>query len=852
VSAFADARIARRRVASTAALMLVLAAPAIARSEPTCGRTADAHDSRRVWPSPLDRPVTLHVRDVVLRDALDRVAAAASLHLSYSPDGLPLDRGVCVSYDSVAAGEVLSDLLVGTSLSPVSAGEDQVVLAPKPWAAMRHAERDSAPRVNVLDRVVVMGTGLRSGVDGIVGSTDIIDRARLARQPQGQGALSQTLNGTVPGLWLWDQGPSSLTARYGSLRGASSFGGSYPKVYIDGIEVANPALLTTVNPDAVERVQVIRGPEGAALYGADAIGGVIDITMRHDPGGPDGIAQVRGSAGMTHSDFAQRPVLVQEHAVDLRGGNDERSSALSLVVGSIGSYVPGARSWDAGADAGFRLLGARTMLTGTARLYAKDAGVGVSPFVGPSASGVGAGSASVMNGDRLHGEEPRENASRADWTTSPVVSSQSVREYTLGTTAVFSPDGRWTHALTVGLDGYTLSGGTRSEFAPTPSAVDSALLATPGSGTRATVRASSVARLTSNQASAVVTLAAEHSTLWEGGSDADQDSPLGSRYEAEPALQSNTGIFGQLEGSFRDALFATGGLRVEHYAGLTASDGLVSLPMLGGAVVHSFGAMTAKLRASYGKAARSPGAAVRASWLEHEPAVAGRLVPEEQSGLEGGIDLFVGSAAALRVTRFDQHAYSLIQPVAIASSVISPAAPAPTRLLYALQNVGEIGNRGWELESSAAAGRLSITGTLSLVDSRVRRLSATYTGDLHPGDRMLAVPARSGGLSSAWTSATWSASLTATRVSDWVNYDAVALAKASGTTAAPIVGTDLRGFWRLYPAVTRLDASASRDVFHRFTLVFTARNLLDVQRGEPDNLTVVPGRTLSGGVKATF
>jgi iron complex outermembrane receptor protein len=225
-------------------------------------------------------------------------------------------------------------------------------------------------------------------------------------------------------------------------------------------------------------------------------------------------------------------------------------------------------------------------------------------------------------------------------------------------------------------------------------------------------------------------------------------------------------------------------------------------------------------------------------------------VPEEQSGLEGGLDLSVGSTATLRVTRFDQHAYSLIQPVAIASTSVTD--PSPTHLLYALQNVGEIGNRGWELESTVAAGELSLSGTLSLVDSRIRRLSATYTGDLQPGDRMLGVPARSGGLTAAWTTPSWSASLTATRVADWVNYDALALAAAATTATSPIVGEQLRSFWRMYPGVTRIDVSASRDVFRGFTLVLTARNLLDVQRGEPDNLTVVPGRTITGGVSATF
>jgi iron complex outermembrane receptor protein len=827
-------------------LLLALAAPALARAEPRCGTTANARGTRRIWLAPLDRLVTLHARDVILRDALERVATAAGLRIAYSPDGLPLDRSVCVSYDSVAAGDVLSDLLVGTSLAPVPAGDDQVVLAPSPVSTPRRAEWVSAPTVNVLERVVVMGTSLRPGPGGVVTSNSVIDRSQLARQSGGSATLSQTLNGAVPGLWVWDQAPSSLVARYGSLRGASSFGLSYPKVYIDGIEVASPALLTQINPDAVERVEVIRGPEGAALYGADAIGGVINIIMRHDPGRSDGIAQIRGTAGVTHSAFAQRPVLVQGHALDLRGGDDERSSSVSLDVGSIGSYIPGARSWDAGADMGFRLLGAQTMLTGTARLYTKEAGIGVSPLAVPIASRLGAPWA--MNHDRWRGEDAHDGDGHS-WSANPGP-SQIVREYTLGTTALFAPDERWTHSLTIGLDGYHLSGGPVTTLAPTPAAVDSVLLATPGSGNRATVRASSVARLSSEDAFATITFAAEHSTLWQQ-TDAN-GATLGREYDSAPYWQSTTGVLSQLEMSFRNTLFASGGLRVEHYGGLAASNGLVSLPTVGGAVAHAFGWVTAKLRASYGRAARSPGAAVRAAWLEHEPAVAGRLAPEEQSGLEGGLDLLLGSMTALRVTRFDQHAYSLIQPVAISPIPGDATDPTPTRLLYQLQNVGEIGNRGWELESTIAAGQLSVTGTVSLVDSRVRRLSATYTGDLRPGDRMLGVPARSGGLTTTWTSSRWAASISATRVSDWVNYDALALATASATGTYPIVGEQLRSFWRKYPGVTRIDANASRDIFHRFTLVLAAHNLLDVQRGEPDNFTVVPGRTVSAGMSAKF
>jgi iron complex outermembrane receptor protein len=80
-------------------------------------------------------------------------------------------------------------------------------------------------------------------------------------------SLGSILDASVPGVWVWEQSPASLLARYASIRGASSFGLSFPKVYIDGIEVANSLLLTALDVESVDHVEVIRGPQGAALYG---------------------------------------------------------------------------------------------------------------------------------------------------------------------------------------------------------------------------------------------------------------------------------------------------------------------------------------------------------------------------------------------------------------------------------------------------------------------------------------------------------------------------------------------------------------------------------------------------------
>jgi iron complex outermembrane recepter protein len=150
---------------------------------------------------------------------------------------------------------------------------------------------------------------------------------------------------------------------------------------------------------------------------------------------------------------------------------------------------------------------------------------------------------------------------------------------------------------------------------------------------------------------------------------------------------------------------------------------------------------------------------------------------------------------------------------------------------YALQNVGQITNRGRELEGSAEHGPFALRGTLSIVDSRVRRIATGYTGDLRPGDRMLEVPARTASLSASWASARWFGSLTASRASDWVNYDRLALAWAvvneQGPASPDQMGTWLRSFWRTYDGVTRLRLTTSRDLHRGIALVLTGDNLLD-------------------------
>jgi iron complex outermembrane receptor protein len=859
--------------------LVVPGMPAAAQSACTAPSSLATRVAQHQWPAPLDRQVTLEGDGVALRDGLARLAAAARVRLSYVAELLPLDRRVCLAYRAVAAGDVLSEMLRGTEVEPIVAGDDQVVLAParRTVSTDAHGDDAGAQRASVLDRVVVMGTPSDNTQRSVPISLDVVSGDKLVHQESG--ALSHLLDGTVPGVWVWQQSPTTLMARYGSVRGASSFGLTYPKIYIDGIEVANPLIVQQFDPSTIERLEVIRGPQGSALYGADANGGVINIITRHDGVGPDGQRlQLSSIAGVSDSRFAPQGVLTQQHSLAFRTGTAERSAGIGLIMNTLGAYVPGAFARTIAANGDVRVVGTHTVFTGTARLFSERAGSPANPVLpkldGPGGMPAGSqpseGGPSYSRGGGVNGD-PRSASGTEPFGTSFMTDSggtQSVSQYTVGGNLAWSPNDRWSNAFVLGIDGYRLANPALDD-GPIPTATDSALAAAQGGGDRITARATSAARFGSTVGtSTVLTFTAEHAAIREESAVLSVSSERGDAAGSSEARligwRGNTGLVAQANTSLLNHFFLTAGMRLERDEALVGSTRTSVLPMLGGAIVGDRGDVTLKLRAAYGKGVRPVQGAIRElGWAgRRATVVAYDLAPEQQAGVEAGADLFVGRTLGFRLTRFDQQATGLIQSVAVSvpprSDSRGPRYDDAYRagdVVYQLQNVGGIANRGWEFETNAELGRLSLSSSLSLVDSRVRQVASGYTGDLQPGDRMLEVPARTASVSGAWHGKRWFSSLTLARASNWMGYDRVAVAQAltsGGLVPSDLVGGKLRTYWREYDGVTRLRASFSRDLFRGLSLVMTGDNLLGQQRGEPDNATVVPGRTITAGLKAKF
>ena len=453
-----------------------------------------------------------------------------------------------------------------------------------------------APTLGVLDRVVVTGTASGAPAKELSVGLDVLNGRTLARE--NTNTISDALDSYVPGVWSWAQSPSNMLSSYASIRGASSFGLSYPKIYIDGIEVANPLLLSRFSPGAIDHIEVIRGPQGAALYGADAISGVVNIVTRHDGANGDGPqADIGSRDGVSQSAFTKN-VVTQDHAFSLVTGTSTRSMDLNVSGSTMGAFVPNGYSRDIMASGGGRIVGNTGSLTTTARLFFEQAGVPSSPLIqSPSSSSPGGPpTTSTQNG-----------------------APQTVTEYTLGATAMRAPGSAWVDSFVVGVDGYRLAN-VQTNYTPVPSIVDSALRAAQGGADRATLRASRVFHFNADDPTrGSITLSAEHATLrastmmssafvsGSGNRGPGSGRPGRSQDSREDLLtplvtwQNSTGVTAQTNAAIDNALFFTSGVRLEEDSRLAPGHRLVTLPMLGVAGVDYIGPFTMKLRAAYGR-----------------------------------------------------------------------------------------------------------------------------------------------------------------------------------------------------------------------------------------------------------
>jgi outer membrane receptor protein involved in Fe transport len=770
----------------------------------------------------LSRLVSVDFDDLPLGLALNLIAQKGNLRLSYSSDVVPVARRVSVTRERAPVGDVLREALVNTNVDPVVTPSGYVVLVRNPSASLLASATPSTPdlavtdrtpiRPQIMDRVLIMGTPAAGAPEReLPTAVTVLTASHIATY--GPSSMQDLLRSGIPGVVAWDLGIAGPFAQIGSVRGSSSFTSNYLKTYVDGVELASPYLLFAVDPYSIERIEIIRGPQGSALYGSDAISGVVHVvTRRGTPSSewkPTLDAQLSG--GVVDSRYVEGAIGSQRHSAMLSSGGGRSSLGMGGTWSTTGGIVPGGESGYRASFGGFRHLIGYVRIEGNMR-YSDVR------FTAP--------------------ENPLLRADTVLNQVRSVLRDQRIENETYGLTLDANPVEGVRHSLVVGIDRHDGAIPLQRE----PATVADALLgATRERAAKTSIRFSTALRIAENsQGGATLTVGTDQTdmdrerlgiTTEVGGDSANE---LSSLYTDEIR---NRGVFAQLKVDFARSLFLTAGMRSDWNSTFGEELGAVWSPMVGLAYTRDARFGTLKFRGAYGKGIRPPAPSARLAiaTLKFRQIANPALEPETQSGFEGGIEWFAGDRATLSLTGYSQIARGLIQQV------------IQDRRTIKYENVGKISNRGAEIEGQLRQGNLRANGSFSLTDSRVRALGRTYTGDLAVGDRVPEVPSSSGSLSISWDVARTTFTLGGAYIGPWTGYDWSRYVGDESQDSEAV--TNLRAYWQNYQGILRPYLSVNHIQTRDIEWFARVDNLTNVQRFERDNLQVTAGRTMMIGLR---
>jgi vitamin B12 transporter len=137
-----------------------------------------------------------------------------------------------------------------------------------------------AQETQTLEPAVVTATKIEEPVERLGAVVTIITADDLARHnyPTVADALRD-----VPGVQVQRSGPLGKLTEV-RIRGTTP---QQAQVLIDGLRVKSPTSgdfdFSDLSPDQIDRIEIVRGPQ-STIYGADAIGGVVNIITKRGSG----------------------------------------------------------------------------------------------------------------------------------------------------------------------------------------------------------------------------------------------------------------------------------------------------------------------------------------------------------------------------------------------------------------------------------------------------------------------------------------------------------------------------------------------------------------------------------------
>ena len=602
-----------------------------------------------------------------------------------------------------------------------------------------------------LEGVVVTGTAGQARRKEVGNSIAQINTAQVENEPIQD--VADLLQGRATGVQIFDNSGQAGAGATIRLRGNNSVSqGNSPLIYVDGIRIRNtsfasygdeanqnPSPLGSINPDDVERVEVIKGAAATTLYGTEAAGGVIQIftkrgaagapawSMTIDQGinnmghvGPDSDVNPTGLWVNDCTEFPGCPSdgdwletgHVQRYSLSVRGGTEQTNYFLSgswgdergVLQATSDGGKQGTQDWSMRGNFGFSPSESLNIRFNNAFSHKN---IDWTPD-GNNAEGL---MLNVMRGPRDYTPD-HDDSFIFDMGVNSLVD-----HFTTGMNVTFQPTTSMSHRLNAGLDwsqhDYTEERPWGFFYVPLGDReVDNAItrkLTLDYSGTW-TTDIGSVSSSTSWGGQLYDDFLNRQNGFGQdfaGPGDKDLDSgAITEAFETRTSV-TNGGFFFQQQFGIWDQLFVTAGIRVDGHSAFGEDFGWAPYPKFSAAYTVSdnewypenWGAL--KVRAAYGESGKAPGTfdALR-TWDavagdEGQPAVTPSnlgnpdLGPERTRELEFG---FEGSTWDGRVT-FEYTYYDQRTSDALIEVQQTPSGGFTGTQL---ENVGIVDNKGHE------------------------------------------------------------------------------------------------------------------------------------------------------------
>ncbi|QUI71922.1 TonB-dependent receptor [Pseudoalteromonas sp. M8] len=642
--------------------------------------------------------------------------------------------------------------------------------------------------------------------------------------------MTDLLRGEFEGIFALNSGMNDWTTQVFSRGntswnyGTSDLNEDYMKIFIDGIELVRPTLLSTLSPSMIESIEVVRGPTSGLLYGSEGASGVMKIkTKKGSYGGtltrPEITLQLNG--GVMDSKYTPDGVTpkVEDHYIQVAGGSEEFSYRFGVSHQSVGEWVHRYDSSGTAYSAGIHGEKGRFSFDFTA--FKNDRDLAKADF-----------SMSCTKPENYDSERCKEQ--RQSGKNSQYGLDYPMEENLYALTTNFQASENSTHTLTVGQNENTFS-----YFGAYPTTN----FYSKSNYRMRTVRYSHTYDVDYNPDLTATYITGLDSVMYEstsleisgftwgenGEMIIDPYNPPHSHGDGE---WNKFGYFGQAEFGYQDKLFFTLAARVDDdIRNVGAKNDKKFQPRTGLTYVIEQGDATVKVRGQWGKSFKPPinqnPMIGSSSWYPTVPEFTPNynIGPEEKVGWDAGVDLYWRGIGSFSITHFDEEGRSLIMPVALDADAVPP--------VHQYQNVGVVSNKGWEFDLDLHHGPFSLNGNLTLIDNRIEHLSDVYINDPYEdfkeGDKRVGVP-------------DYTASLTAS-VDVW-----------GGTVSANAywLGERPKNYGGYLPELKRVSLRAEKPINDTLTLLARVDNLLRDQDSDRSDTTVAPGRVIMLGARMVF